>query len=952
MKIKLSLMLPLGIMVCFIITGCFCTTTSEDYSVRDVKPSDELRYMKVDSIDSQTEYVVDCIPVEIHASVSESKRVYAASQNSLHGFAWFFTLGIIPAWNTSQSGCHVTVNTPVGKYEGDYTKTEREYLGWVPYMLPFASTESESDPVGELTRRMVAQQKSEWTDAKVAELNAQEHDRIAKKRAEAETLLAIKDWQGIRELCAGEKDKRFCEEYNGKSLDCRFSVKCEKADGLLSEGKWEEVLKLCADRFIVETIEDKIPATNKVVTLKGRILDKDNWIGRQVLVGFSSDTVRTLIDDGKLSCIKGTVLKLDNNQATTLIVDQVCDLNHDALSVYCSSAYSLDAFNKNMPVSGVVGYAIEERILKTVIYDDRDVRFDEEYRSKAEDCRIALKREKAEALLAESKWAKAADMCREEKNDSLVEIYNAAIQQLNPIVQKLYSECDWNGILAIYDGAEGLNTNLIYDVSEQIQLERAVRDDSASIAYIEKNAPRLLNKQIIAEIALARMNTSLLMHVDDEGTVCRLFAKMLKNGASPDENVFLQIRDINGLDGLSDDEILAFANFAVEQQNRRRWDMALSSDKANELKMSIPIGLAINCTKKMSNIKSNLALVDAILSKLAEIKSESKDLWGGDSWDKEDQQLFDWLVSEIECLDEQEFQSAYLAQNLKNWDFIMNRVSPELSAKLLLEGVITNRQLELALVKKSAPDMITVDLYKMLRSESAKSALFDRAPKSIQQEIRAMLDEEIDSLVAKAYLHSGETMTIKGFYLGMPISDALLLARATMQELEFSMAGNGLSINMKGTGMLFCIADEEGNVTRFNFCKKLLKKWFKYDVQTEQEWIQCFADEYCCDFRSKCVSECESNGDASISVVQWYYTYKNNSKGYRVSYFIEPDITDYNKDPETLRGYGRASKDFMMLLSYGMKAKEIETVRNWLKTKFVNGNGADADTLRLELLKE
>ena len=42
----------------------------------------------------------------------------------------------------------------------------------------------------------------------------------------------------------------------------------------------------------------------------------------------------------------------------------------------------------------------------------------------------------------------------------------------------------------------------------------------------------------------------------------------------------------------------------------------------------------------------------------------------------------------------------------------------------------------------------------------------------------------------------------------------------------------------------------------------------------------------------------------------------------------------------------------MMLLSYGMKATEIETVRNWLKTKFVNGNGADADTLRLELLKE
>ena len=129
MKIKLSLMLPLGIMVCFIITGCFCTTTSEDYSVRDVKPSDELRYMKVDSIDSQTEYVVDCIPVEIHASDCKSKRVYAASQNSLHGFAWFFTLGIIPAWDTSQSGCHVTVNTPVGKYEGDYTKTKREYLG-------------------------------------------------------------------------------------------------------------------------------------------------------------------------------------------------------------------------------------------------------------------------------------------------------------------------------------------------------------------------------------------------------------------------------------------------------------------------------------------------------------------------------------------------------------------------------------------------------------------------------------------------------------------------------------------------------------------------------------------------------------------------------------------------------------------------------------------------------
>ena len=53
----------------------------------------------------------------------------------------------------------------------------------------------------------------------------------------------------------------------------------------------------------------------------------------------------------------------------------------------------------------------------------------------------------------------------------------------------------------------------------------------------------------------------------------------------------------------------------------------------------------------------------------------------------------------------------------------------------------------------------------------------------------------------------------------------------------------------------FCYADKNGKIYQFNFGKKMLKKWYKYDVQTYMEWAHAYERETKIDMKFKLVEK-------------------------------------------------------------------------------------------------
>ena len=98
----------------------------------------------------------------------------------------------------------------------------------------------------------------------------------------------------------------------------------------------------------------------------------------------------------------------------------------------------------------------------------------------------------------------------------------------------------------------------------------------------------------------------------------------------------------------------------------------------------------------------------------------------------------------------------------------------------------------------------------------------------------------------------------------------------------------------------FCYADaKDKKVYQFNFGKKMLKKWHKYDVQDYAQWASAYSREHKIDMQYKMVEKeatVYEPMDMSRSYKVWFYQhsyqYKHNAKEYRLTYFgDEKDFT-------------------------------------------------------------
>ena len=92
---------------------------------------------------------------------------------------------------------------------------------------------------------------------------------------------------------------------------------------------------------------------------------------------------------------------------------------------------------------------------------------------------------------------------------------------------------------------------------------------------------------------------------------------------------------------------------------------------------------------------------------------------------------------------------------------------------------------------------------------------------------------------------------------------------------------------------------KDKTIYQFNFGKKLLKKWYKYDASTIRDWAKAYSREHGIDLKLDFLSRSgevyfpDAMGQIEpyhVSLHQEIWTYKNGMKNYRLTYFGERDF--------------------------------------------------------------
>lgn len=101
-------------------------------------------------------------------------------------------------------------------------------------------------------------------------------------------------------------------------------------------------------------------------------------------------------------------------------------------------------------------------------------------------------------------------------------------------------------------------------------------------------------------------------------------------------------------------------------------------------------------------------------------------------------------------------------------------------------------------------------------------------------------------LLVNANERSKSTFCLKGFYLGMAVSDAKILLAYYFPNASITEKENYVDVDVAKKSvhkMHFC-ETEHGQVVRLNFDAKMLRKFYDYDVQTYAEWAQEFVNNH------------------------------------------------------------------------------------------------------------
>ena len=348
-----------------------------------------------------------------------------------------------------------------------------------------------------------------------------------------------------------------------------------------------------------------------------------------------------------------------------------------------------------------------------------------------------------------------------------------------------------------------------------------------------------------------------------------------------DEKIVIAV--LNGIDNHS------LRNYVQNPSERKALLSRLSEEKMVEC-VSHWFGVNMRSYNR-SIVLSDAAAVASLAKDPKNIARFASEVY---SWINDEGEDSESLRSQLPKLSD-EVMFIMLGDNSAGWKNYIDIVSPELAYKVLVSKKAKTPELELELLKKVPSDMLDVSVYNGARADGLKKAIYAKMSPAQQKQVQEANEKAFAGVIEKAKSASKETFALEGFYLGMSWEDMKIVLAHHFPELEATEKDDdGLELYVSNQKSAFCFADKEKKIYQFNFGKKMLKKWYKYDVQDYAQWASAYSHEHKIDMQYKMVEKeatVHEPMDMSRSYRVWFYQhsyqYKHNAKEYRLTYFGE-----------------------------------------------------------------
>lgn len=346
----------------------------------------------------------------------------------------------------------------------------------------------------------------------------------------------------------------------------------------------------------------------------------------------------------------------------------------------------------------------------------------------------------------------------------------------------------------------------------------------------------------------------------------------------------------------------------------------------SDLEIGIAIAAYIKDTKSVAKI------VAAVFTKIAKYRKECKESWAM-HWGKKDEEqamkliaglpkLSDSVIAATVCL----YEPVWKFLNVSSWKYLIDKVTEEHAYNILVQGKAKSAILEVALVKKLSAQKVDMKVFACVKTDAGKKAVMAAMPVEVKKVAQESTAEALVAVMSKAKEARKETFEMHGFYLGMDWEDMKLVLSHHFPEYVIKEARDGdggdadYVVYLTNQSTPFCYASaKDKKIYQFNFGKQVLKKWYKYDVQTFMEWARAYSIENKIDMRYKMLKADTDvlEFDLSRSYKVWFqqesYQYKHNTKEYRLTFFGEDKIDTYHSGLGGSVIKGRAAEAFRYL---------------------------------------
>ena len=302
-------------------------------------------------------------------------------------------------------------------------------------------------------------------------------------------------------------------------------------------------------------------------------------------------------------------------------------------------------------------------------------------------------------------------------------------------------------------------------------------------------------------------------------------------------------------------------------------------------------------------LAADLSLI--VLKKVSSLKKECDDSWTI-GWNKSADERASKLAAKLQVnrLSAESLNKIILSCGVAS-QYVLPSISPEMARNLLLLGGEKSDDLEVRLVGRIPAEQLDIDVYHAVKSAKGKQSVLDAMPEEQKKLAANEQAKDIEAILAKAKDAANTTMCLGGFYLGMDYEDAKTLFVYYFPDMKIEERKvDNCNCFYCGQGDAFCFANKDDKIYEFNFGRKILTKWFKYDAARYGDWARAFSRdngvELKLDFLNRddnitVFTGLSSGGSPNYERVnttlhQTIWTYKSAAKHYRLTYFDEPEI--------------------------------------------------------------